>query len=140
MPVTRRSLVGEYPRSHPAGMHELSIALELVEVAVAEAQRLGDVRIVALHLRVGPLAGIVPDALRFSFDVAAAGTAIEGARLEIEQDEVTAWCATCAEARALASMQHRRCPVCDDATPDLLGGDGLELTALEIADRASSDC
>jgi hydrogenase nickel incorporation protein HypA/HybF len=120
-------------------MHELSIALELVDVALAEARRLGDVRVVAVHLRAGPLSGVVPDALRFSFDIAAAGTAIEGARLEIEHDEVTVWCATCAEPRALANVQHRRCPVCDQATPDLLSGDALELTALEIADHASAD-
>jgi hydrogenase nickel incorporation protein HypA/HybF len=65
-------------------MHELSIATALVEVACEEAlhRRLG--RVQALHVRLGPLAGVVKDALMFSFDVAAAGTAIEGARLEIE--------------------------------------------------------
>jgi hydrogenase nickel incorporation protein HypA/HybF len=120
-------------------MHELSIALELVDIALAEARRLGDVRVVAVHLRAGPLSGVVPEALRFSFDVAAAGTAIEGARLEIEPEAVAVWCATCAEARTLADMQHRRCPVCDRPTPDLLSGDGLELTALEVADHASAD-
>ena len=122
-----------------ARMHELSIALDLVELAAAEARRLGDVRVVALHVWAGPLSGVVHDALRFSFDVAAAGTAVEGARLEIEHEEVTVWCATCADARTLASVQHRRCPVCDQPTPDLLSGDGLVLTALEIADHASAN-
>jgi hydrogenase nickel incorporation protein HypA/HybF len=120
-------------------MHELSIALELVELATAEMLRLHNVRVLALHVRVGPLSGIVPDALRFSFDVAAMGTAIEGARLELEAEAVTVWCPTCGEARNLANMQHRRCPVCDRLTPDLLSGDGLELTALEVADHVSAD-
>ncbi|MDQ4080994.1 MAG: hydrogenase maturation nickel metallochaperone HypA, partial [Gemmatimonadota bacterium] len=65
-------------------MHELSIALELIELASAETHRLGDPRVVSVRVRVGPLSGIVHDALRFSFDIAAAGTAVEGARLEIE--------------------------------------------------------
>jgi hydrogenase nickel incorporation protein HypA/HybF len=120
-------------------MHELSIALELVDLASAEARRLGDVRVVTLHLRAGPLSGIVHEALRFSFDVAAAGTAVEGARLAIEPEAVVAWCGTCAEPRQLADVQHRRCPVCDAPTPEVLRGDGLELTALEVADRASPD-
>ncbi len=120
-------------------MHELSIAMELVELAATEASQLGNVRVVAVHLRIGPLCGVVHDALRFSFDVAAAGTMIEGARLEIEPEVVAVWCAACAEARTLANVQHRRCPVCDRATPDLLSGDGLELTALEVADHASAD-
>jgi hydrogenase nickel incorporation protein HypA/HybF len=120
-------------------MHELSVAVELVELALAEARRLGDVRVVAVHLRLGPLAGVVEPALLFSFDVAAAGTALEGARLEIEHEPVVAWCVTCTQARPLASILQRRCPVCDQPTPDLVTGDSLELTRLEIIDHAPPD-
>jgi hydrogenase nickel incorporation protein HypA/HybF len=120
-------------------MHELSIAIDLVELAEAEAVRLGDVRVVAVHVRAGPLSGVVADALRFSFDVAASGTAIEGARLEIEREDVVVWCPACAEARDLADVQHRRCPVCHEPTPEVLRGDSLELTALEVADHAAAD-
>lgn len=115
-------------------MHELSIALDLIDLASAEAERLGPIRVVAVHVRAGPLSGVVHDALRFSFDVAAEGTIIEGARLEIEPGDLVAWCAACGEARTLPSEQHRRCPVCNHPTPDLVRGDGLELTALEIRD------
>jgi hydrogenase nickel incorporation protein HypA/HybF len=66
-------------------MHELSIALGLVELASEEAARQGRVRVETLYVRVGALSGVVPSALRFSFDVAAGGTAIEGAVLEIEE-------------------------------------------------------
>jgi hydrogenase nickel incorporation protein HypA/HybF len=120
-------------------MHELSIAIDLVELAEAEAVRLGDVRVVALHVRAGPLSGVVHDALRFSFDVAATGTVIEGARLDIERENVVVWCAACAAARELTDVQHRRCPVCNELTPQVLRGDRLELTALEVADHAAAD-
>ena len=66
-------------------MHELSIALSLVELASDELARLGDVRLHAVHVRVGALSGVVSDALRFSFDVAADGTPVAGATLEIEE-------------------------------------------------------
>lgn len=120
-------------------MHELSIALELIELAAAEAHRLGDARVVSVRVRAGPLSGVVPDALRFSFDVAAAGTTIEGARLEIESESVVVWCTACAEARELATAMNRCCPVCGNVTPQLLSGDTVELTALEIADHAPSN-
>ena len=120
-------------------MHELSIAVELVDLASAELARLGEVRVTALHLRLGPLAGVVEDALLFSFDVAAAGTPIEGARLVIEREEVRAWCAGCAQPRTLVSMHERRCPECGVATPQLVSGDSLELTALEVLDHAGPD-
>ncbi len=115
-------------------MHELSIAISLVELACTEAGVLGDVRVDALHLRLGPLAGVVEDALLFSFDLVAEGTAIHGARLAIEHVPLTVHCPRCDEERHPASIQHLRCPVCDPPTPDVLRGKELELFALEIHD------
>ena len=66
-------------------MHELSIAIGLVELASEEAARQGHVRVDTLYVRLGALSGVVSSALRFSFDVAASGTAIEGAVIEIEE-------------------------------------------------------
>lgn len=66
-------------------MHELSIAISLVEAVCDELPRLGDgVTVRAVRLRVGPLSGVVPDALAFAFDAAALETPIAGARLDIE--------------------------------------------------------
>ena len=53
-------------------MHELSIAMALVELASEEAQRLGAVRVDALFVRLGARSSVAADALRFSFDLAAA--------------------------------------------------------------------
>jgi hydrogenase nickel incorporation protein HypA/HybF len=116
-------------------MHELSIAVSLVELACEEAARLGDARVGALHLRLGPLAGVVEDALRFSFDLAAEGTAVAGARLEVEHVPLTVLCPRCGEERHPASVQHLRCPVCDAPTPHVLRGRELELFALEVHDH-----
>jgi len=66
-------------------MHELSIAIGLVELASEEAARQGHVRVDTLYVRLGARSGVVSSALRFSFDVAASGTAIEGAVIEIEE-------------------------------------------------------
>jgi hydrogenase nickel incorporation protein HypA/HybF len=66
-------------------MHELSVAVSLVELACEEASRRQLQRVHALHLRLGSLSGIVTGALLFSFDVAAAGTPIEGALLKVEE-------------------------------------------------------
>ena len=66
-------------------MHELSIALSLIDAVCDELTRLGDgVSVRTVRVRVGPLSGVVPDALSFAFDVAAAESAIAGARLDIE--------------------------------------------------------
>ena len=118
-------------------MHELSIAMSLVEIACEKASGLGDVRVVALHLRLGALSGVVKEALLFSFEVAAAGTKVAGARLEIEDVPLTVICPRCAEERELAGFPLA-CPVCETPTPQLLRGKDLELHALEVTENAAA--
>jgi hydrogenase nickel incorporation protein HypA/HybF len=118
-------------------MHELSIALALIEAASEERQRLGAVRIEALHVRIGQLAAVVPAALRFSFDLAAEGTAIAGARLEIESTPVVVSCATCGRS-TIEGLTLLRCPRCE-GTAELVSGRELELKALEVIDMEEPD-
>jgi hydrogenase nickel incorporation protein HypA/HybF len=67
-------------------MHELSIALSLVDAVCDELPRLGDrVTVRSVRVRVGPLSGVVPHALAFAFEVAVDESPIAGARLEIEE-------------------------------------------------------
>jgi len=118
-------------------VHELSIALSLVDCACAELPRLGKrARIAAVHVRLGPLAGIVKEALRFSFEVAAAGSAIEGARIEIEDVDLRVSCPACGRERRLENPQALRCPACGTLTPEVITGRELELAALEVIDDA----
>lgn len=115
-------------------MHELSIAVSLIEMAAEEAERLG-VRVEALHLRLGALSGVVREALLFSFDLAAEGTAIAGARLEIEDVPVVVYCPACSQERPLPGLQSFCCPVCGAPTPDVVRGRELELATLEVSAR-----
>jgi hydrogenase nickel incorporation protein HypA/HybF len=116
-------------------MHELSIALGLIELATEEASRQGAVRVSRLYLRLGSLSGVVPDALRFSFDLAAEGTPVEGARLEIEEIPVTVQCAACGAERTLATLDRIRCPLCDESA-EVIRGRELEFAAMEVIDVA----
>jgi hydrogenase nickel incorporation protein HypA/HybF len=62
-------------------MHELAVT-ESVVAAIAE--RLPGVAVRRVRVRVGALSGVVPDAMRFCFDLATLGTPLEGAELVIE--------------------------------------------------------
>jgi hydrogenase nickel incorporation protein HypA/HybF len=66
-------------------MHELSIAMSIVEIASGEARRLGDARVEVVHLRLGDLSGVVKDSLLFAWDLACEETPVAGSRLEIEE-------------------------------------------------------
>ena len=115
-------------------MHELGIALDIIDVASETLGDLGAVRVKSVRIRLGPLAGVVKQALMFSFDAAAAGTRLEHARLEIEDVAVAGWCDTCAAEREPADLAVRRCPVCQSLMARLLRGDELQVLALEIED------
>ncbi len=113
-------------------MHELSIATSMIEMATEEAARHGGARVVAVHLKLGRLAGVVKDALLFSWDVACEDTPLAGARLVIEESPVVVHCPTCRADQTLTAAQWLACPLCDTPTPDIVRGNELEVVALEI--------
>lgn len=120
-------------------MHELSIAINVVELAAEQAGRFPGARVEAVHLRLGALAGVVKDALLFSFDAASRGTVVEGARLVIEDVPVLVFCERCRAERVVGDHLRFRCPVCGMPTADVRQGRELELTALEVSDNATPD-
>lgn len=112
-------------------MHELSIAMGIVEAASDEAQRRG-VQVSAVHLRLGALSGVVKDALLFSYEMACQDTPLAGSRLIVEELPVTIFCPECKQTRALASVQSFTCPECGAPTMDIRQGKELEVFALEV--------
>jgi hydrogenase nickel incorporation protein HypA/HybF len=113
-------------------MHELSVAVSIVEMAQEEADRRGWVRVSAIHLRVGPLSGVVKEALLSAYELACEGTPLTGSRLVIENIPVVVYCPTCRERRQLASIQDFSCSTCRAPTPEVLQGRELEVTAMEV--------
>jgi hydrogenase nickel incorporation protein HypA/HybF len=112
-------------------MHELSIAMGIVEAATEEAQKRG-VQVSAVHLRLGALSGVVKDALLFSYEVACQDTPLEGSRLIVEDVPVAVFCPQCREQRILGSVQSFTCPECGLPTMDVRQGKELEVFALEV--------
>lgn len=113
-------------------MHELSIALQLIEIAEASARQADAQHVDTVHLRLGVLAGVVKDSLLFAYDTAAEGTLLEGSRLEIEDVPLVIHCPTCQQDRELPSIQSFQCPICGTFSSDVRQGTELELVSLEI--------
>ena len=115
-------------------MHELSIAMGIVDAALDEARRRG-VQVTAVHLRLGALSGVVRDALLFSWEVACQDTPLEGSRLIVEDVPVAVFCPRCKEKRVLTSLQSFACPECNTPTMNILQGKELEVFALEVEEH-----
>jgi hydrogenase nickel incorporation protein HypA/HybF len=113
-------------------MHELSIAMSILDLAAEEFERQRGSRVAAIHLKLGPLSGLVKAALQSAYELARENSSCETAELLIEEIPMVAFCPKCSEERTLASAQHLCCPVCGTATPNVIGGRELEVVALEI--------
>jgi hydrogenase nickel incorporation protein HypA/HybF len=109
-------------------MHELAIAESVVSSVL---ERTEDRHVAVVRLRVGRLAGVVPDALSFCFELAAAGTTLAGATLEIIEEHGRAHCRACAADFTLDD------PIllceCGSADVELLSGRELMVTSVEVA-------
>jgi len=112
-------------------MHEVSIMAEAVRMAVETAQASGAQRVTGVRLRVGILSGVVPEAMRFAWDVVSRDTIAGGAWLEIETVPAVCWCATCETEFACVDF-FGECPRCHNVSGELRRGRELDIAAVEM--------
>ena len=116
-------------------MHEMGIALQIIEIATdsipADA---GDVRVEKINLKIGKLAAVVPDSLRFCFDVAIKDTPLDGAKLVIQELPVTARCKDC-DTHWTINGPAFTCENCNSGSLEILSGRELDIESIEIAQK-----
>ena len=101
-------------------VHEMGIALKVLEIAEASIpQALPDARVTKVFLTVGRLAAVVPDSLRFCFEVASQRTRLAGAELVIEEVAVRARCKACGHGWSIETAAFR-CPACESGGIDIV--------------------
>jgi hydrogenase nickel incorporation protein HypA/HybF len=111
-------------------LHELGIAHEILDIAIAEAGRHQARKVTEIRLRVGVLRAIEPEHLTFMFRHIAHETPADGATLSIEEIPVRVECASCGfiESRSFTY----ECPKCKGPALSLQGGDALEIVSLDV--------
>ncbi|MFG1810367.1 hydrogenase maturation nickel metallochaperone HypA [Streptomyces sp. NPDC049040] len=108
-------------------MHELAITQSVVD-AVCERAAGRPVRTV--RVRVGALTAVVPDSMRFCFDLVTGGTVAEGAVLEIDQPRGTALCRSCGADFTLDDL-ILLC-ACGSADVEVTAGRELEIVSMRV--------
>lgn len=116
-------------------MHELSITRSVVRAVMeATADRPVDV----VRMRVGELSGVVPDALRFAWDIAVLDTPLVGSVLEIETVPVAVTCRGCGETSDLAEPLPLRCPACLGREVAMVRGREIEVVNADVRDEVAA--
>lgn len=118
-------------------MHELSLALRLIDLADEHRRAAGGGRVAAVTLRIGRLAAVEPAALRTAFAAAAEGTPLAAAVLEIVEVPVRIWCPGCRCEADLPGLFPLACPACGTASGDIRAGAELELDSLALAGESA---
>jgi hydrogenase nickel incorporation protein HypA/HybF len=113
-------------------MHELSIALSIVEGAEEAVRREGGGHVSVIRLRLGPLCGVVREALEFSYALASEGTPLEGSQLHIEEVPIRLHCDDCDRETEPVSLNRLYCARCGSAACRVISGDEMEFLALEM--------
>ena len=109
-------------------MHELAITQGVVDTIT---DRLGDRRVLRVRLAIGKLSGVLPDSVRFCFDVVTSGTTLDGAGLDIEEPGGRARCRDCG-AEFACDDPILLCG-CGSADVEVLAGTELLIRAVEVA-------
>jgi hydrogenase nickel incorporation protein HypA/HybF len=113
-------------------MHELSVTQSIVDACVEHA---GAARVLRVTLEVGTLSCVMPDALRFCYDVITEGTSLQGSSLEIIRVPGLSRCRDCgAEVRMDDMLSTCRCGSINLERPQ--GGDQLRIKSMEIEEAA----
>lgn len=113
-------------------MHELSIAQAVVSTV---RDHVGTARVTQVSLRVGVLAGVVPDSLHFCWELATADTPLAGAELVIERVPLTGSCLECGRESVALLTPLASCEACGGSVLPTSGGRELEVASVEVEDE-----
>ena len=108
-------------------MHELGITEEIIDIVSRHA---GTQKVHRVVLEIGKLSAVLPDAVRFCFDICAEGTVVEGAKLEIVETPGLACCRVCG-CDVVMERPIGRCR-CGSTDLEWRSGDELRIREMEV--------
>ncbi|UCC71155.1 MAG: hydrogenase maturation nickel metallochaperone HypA [Gemmatimonadota bacterium] len=111
-------------------MHEMALALEIGAICDRELAKLPETRVTAVGVEVGAFSGVEVDSLQFCLEVVLSER-FAGVRCEIAREAGTAACPVCGLEFEVMRAPFE-CPECGVMARGVSGGQGLQLTYLEV--------
>jgi hydrogenase nickel incorporation protein HypA/HybF len=115
-------------------MHELGIAQSIMQIVLSEAEKAKARKVLKVTIKVGELAGVLPDSLTFCFNLLAKSTIAEHASLTIEKVPIRGYCSQC-ESEFVIPDNRYCCNTCGNRHIELISGRELQIGQLEIEDE-----
>jgi hydrogenase nickel incorporation protein HypA/HybF len=114
-------------------MHELSIAVSMIDQIIQESESRGGLDVEVVHLKLGIFSGVDKDALLFSYELACEGTQLQGSRLSVQIVPLVIYCPICQQNRTPPSIYQVCCPECQTVAQGIVSGREIEIASLEVA-------
>jgi hydrogenase nickel incorporation protein HypA/HybF len=116
-------------------MHEMGVAMEIVEIAISSIPaNIKNACVESVNLKVGKLSAIVPESLRFCFDIVSKDTPLAGAKLNIEDVPVVVRCREC-DLKWTINSPVFKCKKCKSGLIDIVSGRELDIISIEVVDE-----
>ncbi len=116
-------------------MHEMGIVMEIIDIAAASIpDDLLGTPVERINLKIGKFSAVVPDSLRFCFEIASKGTVLAGAELHVEHIPVVARCKECDHEWTLEGAAFN-CPECNSGSIDVISGRELDIESIVLAEE-----
>jgi hydrogenase nickel incorporation protein HypA/HybF len=116
-------------------MHEMGIAMQIIKIAVASIPAdLKKPQVKRVNIKVGKLSAVVPESLRFCFQIAVQDTPLSDAELYIEEIQLKVRCTDC-NVEWIAYEPVFLCRKCNGKSVEVLSGRELDITSIEVVDE-----
>ncbi|TFH25917.1 MAG: hydrogenase maturation nickel metallochaperone HypA [Bacteroidia bacterium] len=112
-------------------MHELSIAISIVDTVLKQAEAASAGPVSEVNLDIGVFSGIEFESLKFSLDVATKGSILEKTVFNIHRVEAVAECPTCHHLYTPERV-FSHCPECSQPGIRLIRGTELQIKSLLV--------
>jgi hydrogenase nickel incorporation protein HypA/HybF len=113
-------------------MHEASIALSILDIVTGKCSAEGYRSVTSVRVKIGRAAGIMPEALLFTFDVAKGETLAANAELIIDMIPLGGTCSACGEVFEVGNHYVLNCPKCGSAEFKIDRGYEMEIADMEV--------
>lgn len=112
-------------------MHELSVAMNIIEIVEQNAKKVNAERVNEIEMEIGTLSGVIPEILEFSLDIAANNTILENATRKITIIQAKARCIACSNEFPINDI-FSTCPACNSFKFEIIQGKELRVKSINV--------
>jgi hydrogenase nickel incorporation protein HypA/HybF len=112
-------------------VHEVSIAINIIQIIEDELSRHPGKVVEKLHLQIGTLSGVVPDSLLFALDASRQSGPLKNAEISIDHQKAVAHCKECGD-KFETEDYFGVCPQCGNERYDLISGRDLIIKSITL--------